>query len=526
MSWAEVVHETVARLRPLSVDANLAAWDANVEATPETEARRVETEVALSDLLAEADLFAAVERARSAAPDAAAHRQLDLLHDALLPHQVPAALRHRIVEIEASVESRFASHRGVVKEAEVSDNEIKRILRSSEDAVERREAWEASKTVGAAVADDVRTLARLRNEAARSLGHRDWFALAVHTMEMDEARLFATLDEVEGATSLPFTRWKAALDEQLAHRFGCPVSALRPWHYADPFFQEVPREGGVDLDSVFAGRDLAELTRRTFDGLGLETRPILERSDLFPRDRKSQHAFCLDVDRDGDVRVLCNVVPDYNWMDTMLHELGHGVFSAGHDSSLPWLLRDCHLTTTEGVAILMGRLAGDAEWLERVAGVSEPEAQALATPLRSMLAASHVVFARWVLVMTNFERALYTDPDGDLDARWWELAARFQQLTPPDDRRAPDWAAKVHIACAPVYYHTYLYGGMTAAQLSAALERETGGLVDRPAAGALLVERVFQPGLAERWDHLLERATGEPLTARYYTAEIAAGLAA
>ena len=128
--------------------------------------------------------------------------------------------------------------------------------------------------------------------------------------------------------------------------------------------------------------------------------------------------------------------------------------------------------------------------------------------------------------MTSFERALYGDPEADLDALWWELVSRYQQLTPPDDRRAPDWAAKIHVACAPVYYHTYLYGAVTAAQLRATLEREVGGIVDRPAAGALLAERLFRPGESVRWDQLLEQSTGEPLTARYYAAEIAAGLAA
>ncbi len=129
-------------------------------------------------------------------------------------------------------------------------------------------------------------------------------------MEMSEDKLFDTLAEADQATSAVFDRWKHALDESLAARFGCALSELRPWHYADPFFQEVPVEGGVELDHVFSGRDLVELTRRTFDGLGLETSPILDRSDLFPRDRKSQHAFCLDVDREGDIRVLCNVVDD------------------------------------------------------------------------------------------------------------------------------------------------------------------------------------------------------------------------
>jgi peptidyl-dipeptidase A len=523
---AAVVAEVEARLRPLATAANLAAWDANVASSDETRARRVQTELELTDLLSEPDLFRAVTEARQADGDPSARRGLDVLHDLLLPHQVPADLRRRIIELEASVESRFVSHRGVVGGQEVGDNEIKRILRSSDDVPERREAWEASKTVGAAVSDDVRELARLRNQAARSLGYRDWFALAVATMEMSEDKLFDTLAETDRATRPVFDRWKHELDQSLSTRFGCSVSELRPWHYADPFFQEVPVEGGVELDHVFSGRDLVELTRRTFDGLGLEVAAILDRSDLYPRDRKSQHAFCLDVDREGDIRVLCNVVDDAVWMDTMLHELGHGVFSAGHDPELPWLLRDCHLTTTEGIAILMGRLALDSDWLQRVAGLSEDEARELVQPLRAARAAGHVVFARWALVMTSFERALYGDPEADLDTSWWELASRYQRLTPPDGRRAPDWAAKIHVACAPVYYHTYLYGAITASQIAAVLSREAGGIVDRPAAGAYLAERVFRPGLTLRWDELLEHATGEPLASRYYATEIAEGLAA
>ena len=39
-----------------------------------------------------------------------------------------------------------------------------------------------------------------------------------------------------------------------------------------------------------------------YDGMGLETRHLLERSDLHPRPGKDQHAFCLDVDRAGDIR--------------------------------------------------------------------------------------------------------------------------------------------------------------------------------------------------------------------------------
>ena len=100
-------------------------------------------------------------------------------------------------------------------------------------------------------------------------------------------------------------------------------------------------------------------------------------------------------------------------------------------------------------------------------------------------------------------------------------SARYQLVVPPAGRRNPDWAAKIHIACAPVYYHTYLYGQIVASQLAATLRRECGGLVDRPEAGRLLSERVFAPGLSVRWDALLEQATGEPLTATYFGHDIA-----
>jgi peptidyl-dipeptidase A len=122
------------------------------------------------------------------------------------------------------------------------------------------------------------------------------------------------------------------------------------------------------------------------------------------------------------------------------------------------------------------------------------------------------VFTRWVLVMNAFERALYADPEADLDTIWWELVSRHQAVTPPEGRKAPDWAAKIHIAVSPVYYHTYLYGAIVGLQLTAALESEAGGIVDQPDAGTLLRENLFAPGQSVRWDRLVERASGSPLS--------------
>src|SRR5947209_18839947 len=105
---------------------------------------------------------------------------------------------------------------------------------------------------------------------------------------------------------------------------------------------------------------------------------------------------------------------------------------------------------------------------------------------------------------------------------WWDLVERFQRVRRPDARHAPDWAAKIHLTVAPVYYQNYLYGELVASQLQATLDTRAGGVVDEPAAGRLLVDDVFRPGASLRWDRLVEHATGEPLTAAHLARQLAA----
>ncbi len=278
---AALVAELEARIRPLEIAVGHAWWDSYTDASPESEQRRTDAELALRDAYADPDAFAALGEVRADPPvDPLLARQIAVLHDSYAPHQVPAALRTRIVELETSVDSSFNGFRGQIDGSSVDDNAILAILTTSDDTAERRAAWEASKQVGAEVADRLRDLVRARNEAARSLGHRDHFAMALATGELDEARLFATLAEVDAATAAPFAAWKADLDVRKAERFGCTVDELRPWHLDDPFFQDVPADGSVDLDPLFTDADLTALTLRTYDGL--EPRPPSRRRPQRP----------------------------------------------------------------------------------------------------------------------------------------------------------------------------------------------------------------------------------------------------
>ncbi len=249
LSPTELVADLEAQLRPLELELAEAWWQSNTNSSPEADERRTAAELARREFLADPMRFAAVRAARDAVSsddDPLLRRQLDVLHDGFVPHQVPSDLRRAIVELETRVESTFNNFRGEIDGQRVDDNAISEILRTSDDVDERRAAWSAAKQIGPEVADRIRELARLRNQAAQALGARDHFALALATSELDEDRLFATLDDVDRATAAPFAEWKHDVDERLATRFGCRVADLRPWHYDDPFFQAPPAEGAVE----------------------------------------------------------------------------------------------------------------------------------------------------------------------------------------------------------------------------------------------------------------------------------------
>jgi peptidyl-dipeptidase A len=508
------------RFEELETDFHRAYWDTQIAAGPENEQRRLELELELRRIKGDPQALEAVNTAlHEPFHDPQLKRQLEVLRLSLTGNQMGDVERAEMVSLATEVEGVFATHRPQVGGHRYSDNEIEAALKTSDDEAKRESLWRASKEVGSAVAGRIRELVRLRNHAARNLGFADYYRMELELQELPEEWLFGVLGELEELTQEPFERWKGALDQELAARF--KTDALRPWHYADPFFQALPLEGRVSLDQVFADADPAALATRTFAGWGIDLTSVLAASDLYPRENKCQHAFCLDVDRAGDVRILANVVPGERWVDVMLHESGHAAYDVSIDPDLPYLLRrPTHTFVTEAIALLSGRLVRDPRWLKTFAGLPDGEVEVLAPELRRATASQSLLFARWGLVMVHFERDLYADPEIDLDARWWELVERFQLIPPPPSPPEGGWASKIHLAVAPVYYQNYLLGDMLASQIVATARREFGGLVGVPAAGALMVDKIFRPGNALRWDEVVVNSTGTPLRAADLAADL------
>jgi peptidyl-dipeptidase A len=516
-----------ASYRPLSRKAAIASFDASLSGSDEDFTTAADLEVAMSTLLSNKQDFLTLQRIRKAGviDDRLLKRQLDVLYNMYLGKQIDAVKLEEIIRLQKAVEQKFSTYRSMVQGRARTDNEIEDILKTSTNSRELEAAWTASKGVGALVAPDVLRLVRMRNEAARSLGFRNYHAMQLELSEQDPEAIEKLFDDLDALTGEAFATLKADVDAHLATRLGLHVDALRPWHYQNRFFQEAPRIYDVDLDTFYRDKDVVAITRHYFAGIGLSIDTMVAHSDLYERPGKYQHAYCTNIDREGDVRIVCNITPSYNWMNTSLHEFGHGVYDFYSDRQVPWLLREpAHTFTTEAIAMFFGRLAANPRWMFEAAGIPVGDTNTLAGELARSLRLEQLTFSRWVQVMYRFEKAMYENPDQDLNDLWWRLVEKYQKIHRPEGRNAPDWASKIHVALYPAYYHNYLLGELLASQIthyiSASVLHSDGpgsnSFAGRPEVGAYLRDHIFRPGNTMHWSEMIRQATGEKLTPAWY----------
>lgn len=517
----------VAVMDPLMTKANLAFWASTTRGRPEDYNDVDRLQLQIRRIYSNPKDFAFLKGLRESGRvrDPRLRRQLDKLYYAYLQNQMAPDLLARTTELDTRIQQAYNNYRGSIGDQKVTMSDIYTILTTEKDCSRRELAWRASKEVGNAIVTDLIRLVKLRNQAASQLGFDNYHTMTVITGEQDVKELDAIFDQLDRLTQGPFAQIKGELDTILAKGYGIPVEDLRPWHYHDPFFQRTPLVYELDLDAYYKGKDVKDLAQRYYASVGLPVDDILARSDLYDRPGKDPHAYGQDIDRHGDVRVLANLQDTERWMETILHEVGHAVYSKYHDPNEPWLLREpAHNFTTEAVAMFFGRLSRNPAWMQHMLGLSDFQTQQVAAVSTRYLRAQEVLFVRWALVMYHFEKQLYANPDQDLNTLWWNLVERYQLLKRPPGPVDAGWASKLHFVKAPCYYHNYVLGELLASQLDHkivhdVLKAKPGqpvSLADDPRIGRYLRANVFGPGARYPWQEMIERATGEPLTAKYF----------
>ncbi|MGD9493928.1 MAG: M2 family metallopeptidase [Bacteroidales bacterium] len=523
-------------IRPVMKEYTTAMWNSEISGSEADYAKVEEVGIRYSKIFTNKEDFALLKKIKDAGgvKDSLLDRELLVLFNAYQRNQVDEKKLEEIISMETKIAKKMNTYRATTEKGDsITDNQVEDILINSTDNKKLEETWKAHKKVGHVVAADIITLVKKRNAVAKDLGYNNYHEMSLKLSEQDPAEIENLFNELDELTRDGFAKLKSQIDSFLSKRYNVPIAELKPWHFQGRFFQEAPKIYTLDLDKYYKDKDLVKLTADYYASLGMDVKDIIDRSDLFEKKGKNQHAFCIDMDNEGDVRVLCNVKPNYKWMNTMLHEFGHGVYDKYISRDLPLALREpAHTFTTEAIAMMFGRLASNAQWMQDMLGISDNEKAKIKDEAFKYMRLEQLVFSRWSQVMYRFEKGLYENPDQDLNKLWWDLVEKYQLMKKPEGRNEPDWASKIHIATSPCYYHNYHLGELLASQLNHYIvvnimkqdDINGASYYNNKEVGKYLMDKVFAPGSQYSWNEMIKRATGEELTAKYYAEQFVDGL--
>jgi len=479
-------------------------------------------------------------------------REVEVVYNEFLINQSDSVTQTQISELFGELYMIFQNQ--VYKENDeiIPVSELRRIIHESNDSVEREKAWRMLKQIGPEIENKFLQVVNLLNKSARSLGFKNYYEQKLSTQEENPRIIERLVQNYADSTAELYRLVKMKIDSVLAVKYKIEPADLQAWHYPDPFDSYAPFGQSIDIDQFYKDKNIIEIARRFYNGIGFDVDEIIERSDLAAHPNKYRQSYCVDISRNGDIRIMANIDNNARGMSVLMHELGHAVhyMNLNRDlpyylldlptpcnlprneiyvnKELPYLLRDnTHFFIAEGVATLFQNLTVNPNWMEQMLELTAEQKAEYIRQMQAVYPAKQLYLSGWMLVMFNFEKALYENPEQDLNKLWWDLVEKYQLIRRPQGRNEPDWACNFHLVILPLYYQNYLLGNVFSAQLLHAMAIDQGlrsandlQFVNNKALGNFLKDRVLSTGKKSRWDELIKSATGEELNVKYYIQQI------
>ncbi|MCO6499530.1 MAG: M2 family metallopeptidase [Vicingus serpentipes] len=423
---------------------------------------------------------------------------------------------------------------------EVTPNDIDKILSEETDVVKRQKAWEASKEVGKELKEGLSNLQQLRNQTVQALGYDNYFAYQVsdYGMSVDEMR--NSMQQMVKDVWPLYRELHTYARYTLAKKYNTEVPEMLPAHWVTNKWGQdwtaLVNVEGVDLDATIEEKGAEWIVKTGEDfyvSLGFDKLPpsFYEKSSLYPVPegadyKKNTHASAWHLDLQNDVRSLMSIVPNTEWYETTLHELGHIYYYMSYtNEDVPPLLRGgANRGFHEAMGSLMGLAAMQKPFLQEL-GLLGKDVETNETQALLKEALNYVVFLPWSAgVMTEFEHELYSNnlPTDQYNAKWWELKQKYQGITAPSERGAEycDAASKTHINNDAAQYYDYAISYVLLFQFHDHIAKQI--LKQDPHAtnyfgsketGKFLTSLMY-PGASQDWRELMKEKLGSEMSAK------------
>ena len=169
----------------LYCDVSYSWWDAMITGTEEAFSKYSDATLQMSLFHSSKEKFETLKRLIAETSDADGadgltpieRRAADVALRNFEQNQFPPDLMERMTKLSSEIEQTFQTQRGVLDGREFTNNELLEMLEKETDSKRREEIWNALKQVGELVADRIVELAKIRNEAARALGYKNYWEM-------------------------------------------------------------------------------------------------------------------------------------------------------------------------------------------------------------------------------------------------------------------------------------------------------------------------------------------------------------
>jgi peptidyl-dipeptidase A len=449
-----------------------------------------------AELVTRRDYAAVLDRWRGQVRDSTLARRLELWRRDFLPSRADPKLPPRLVALQTSIQDTVSAFRFDVRGVRLTATGIAGLIDTSADRSLREAAFRARPQISAHTRAPILRALGMIDRIARQEGFPNGAAGGLTYSTLEPAQVLRDLDAFEQSTRPAYLALLDLAKQDLR------VDRLEPWDI-DYWLHLQETAAGTDAWPKERGltrlRDLMLALGFAFDSLPIriDVREVPTGGITFP------------IRPPFEARLLTNPFNGSKFYETLFHEYGHAANFTLMRPDLPLgFFRGDETPLGEGLAETLGHFAYDRHWLARVNSLSEGEA----ARLERVGKMSQLLWLRRVIGLNAyFEISQYLDRRANLDSLYAATYRRFVGVELP----AGDYfATRDLFATGPLYFQSYLYAGMIAAQLREAMREQFGteDLTHEPRVAQWLTDHFFAPGASIPWPEKIRRATGRPLS--------------
>ncbi|MDA3881548.1 MAG: hypothetical protein PF436_14250 [Prolixibacteraceae bacterium] len=425
-------------------------------------------------------------------------READLIEDPLLRKQLEVLFMHYLDVNSENEEAKQLQTRILDRFYNLKRNEqgIIDSLRQT-DAHNIRNKWIEHFAV---LTEDFRSLLVALNKYAGQFGFNNYYEMVLNRNQIDYLAVEDYVQMIKVKTGNDYKQLIKLTEQDICTWYNITPGEISPAHYSRAINRFLIPES---WQKEYEKDSLIDIVEQYFAIGNFEPGNLDRQSDIWYEKEKINQAFffCADADK-HDYRIYANVKPNTQGLYILLHELGHLVHFKYVDNSIPYLLREPNIISTEAIAGYFTNKLHNSPTLRSMAGLPDNHITEYYPELKNPY---QLYMLRFLARNTMFEKKAFENPEQDFNKLWWDLTEEYMLFRYNKDKDIPEWVTSRHLIYASGVNATYLYASGIAAQLEHYF----------PDKNMQSLCEFMKYGNALSWEELLLTTTGENLNIDY-----------